>query len=73
MKCINQSGEKTIHFDEGETIRIEDSHKFTNELTKTLLTNANFQIEHIWSDEHKWINIILARIPYISLWKNLDD
>ncbi len=42
-----------IHFNKGETIHMEDSHK---EQIKTLLNNADFQ------DEHQWINIILARI-----------
>jgi dimethylhistidine N-methyltransferase len=63
VKCIDQSGEKTIYFNKGETIHMEDSHKFTNEQIKTLLIDANFQIEYTWSDEHKWINIILVRIP----------
>ncbi len=58
LQCIDQSVEKTLHFTQGETIHIEDSYKFTDEQIKTLLTNANFQIEHIWSDEHQWINII---------------
>jgi len=51
-----------IHFNKGETIHMEDSQKFTNEQIKTLLNNADFQISHVWNDEHQWINIILARI-----------
>jgi L-histidine Nalpha-methyltransferase len=63
VKCIDQYGENTIEFDEGETIHMEDSHKFTHGYVKTLLINAGFQFEHAWNDEHAWIAIILARIP----------
>ncbi|CAF1387841.1 unnamed protein product [Adineta steineri] len=62
VKCINQSEEHIIYFNQGETIHIEDSQKFTNEQITMLLNNAAFQIEHIWSDEHKWVNIIIARV-----------
>ena len=61
VKCIDQSGEKTLHFDKGETIIMIDSYKFSMEEISMLLNNAGFILEHIWNDEHKWINIILAR------------
>ena len=62
VKCIDRSDENILYFNQDETVHMEDSHKFTFEQIKTLLTNAEFQLEHIWSDEHQWINIILARI-----------
>lgn len=61
VKCIDQSEEKTLHFDKGEMINMIDSHKFSIEEITMLLNNAGFIIEHIWNDEHKWINIIFAR------------
>jgi dimethylhistidine N-methyltransferase len=66
VKLIDQYKEEIIHFDKGETIHMEDSYKFTDEQINILLTNAGFQIEYIWNDEHKWINIILARISPTS-------
>ena len=64
VKCIDQSGEKVIHFDKDEMINMIDSHKFSSEEINMLLNNVGFIIEHIWNDDHKWINIILARKPH---------
>ncbi|CAF1255512.1 unnamed protein product [Adineta steineri] len=61
VKCIDQSGEKTVHLDKDDMINMIDSHKFSIEEITMLLNNAGFIIEYIWNDEHKWINIILAR------------
>lgn len=65
VMCIDQYGENAIEFVKGETIHMEDSHKFTDEHVTTLLTNAGFQFEHMWHDENAWITIILARIPIL--------
>ncbi|CAF3435990.1 unnamed protein product [Rotaria socialis] len=61
VKCIDQFGEKTLHFDKGETINMIDSYKFSIEDINMLLNITGFIIEHIWNDEHKWITVILAR------------
>ena len=63
VKCTGPFGEKTIEFYEGETIHMEDSHKFTKERVTTLLIDAGFQLERVWHDENTWITIILARVP----------
>jgi len=72
IKVINQYREKILHFNQGETIHIEDSYKFTHEKIKTLLINTGFQIEDMWNDQHKWIYIILARISPLSFQKNVN-
>ena len=61
VKCIDQFGEKTLHFDKGETINMIDSYKFSIEEISMLLNVSGFNIEHTWNDEQKWISVLLAR------------
>ena len=61
VKCIDEFGERTIHFDKGETINMIDSYKFSINEISMLLNTTGFTIEHTWHDEQKWINVILAR------------
>ena len=63
VKGVHHGEEVTIDFDVEETIHIENSYKFNEEQLRMLLANADFEIEHIWHDEQKWVTIILARIP----------
>lgn len=61
VKCIDQVGEKTLYFDKGETINMIDSYKFNIDEISMLLNSNGFTIEHVWNDDQKWINVILAR------------
>ncbi|CAF3947836.1 unnamed protein product [Rotaria magnacalcarata] len=42
VKCIDRFGEKTLHFDKGETINMIDSYKFSIEDINMLLNIAGF-------------------------------
>jgi len=50
---------KTVHFEKGETIHVENSHKFTNEQINKLASESGFEIENIWADDKNWFSIVL--------------
>ena len=50
-----------LHFTTGKTIHTENSYKFTHETIRTLLDEAGFEVEHIWTDARGWYSVTLAR------------
>ena len=49
-----------VRFSLGETIHTENSHKFTDQRVKALLTRAGFKLRQQWSDSNKWFTVYLA-------------
>jgi dimethylhistidine N-methyltransferase len=44
----------------GERIQTEYSYKYDIDQFKTLLTQAGFSTEHVWSDDKRWFGVFLA-------------
>ncbi|MGI4854769.1 MAG: L-histidine N(alpha)-methyltransferase [Janthinobacterium lividum] len=51
-----------IHFNAGETIHTENSHKFTEQSIASLLHAAGFVPVQTWHDERKWFAVTLADV-----------
>jgi L-histidine N-alpha-methyltransferase len=51
-----------IHFDEGETIHTENSHKFSESSLRALLEDAGFRAQRTWHDPQRWFAVTLARV-----------
>ena len=50
---------RTFHFDEGERIHTENSHKYTNEAIKGIAGEAGLHIIRQWQDPKDWFNLTL--------------
>ena len=51
-----------LHFVKSETIHTENSYKFTCETIRSLLEDADFDVEQSWTDDRRWYAVTLARI-----------
>ncbi len=51
----------TIHFDRGETIHTENSHKYTLERFATLARSGGFMVERVWTDSGEMFSVQLLR------------
>lgn len=51
-----------VQFEKGERIHTENSHKFTNATIGSLLKDAGFGVEQIWTDDLGWYSVALARV-----------
>lgn len=51
--------DRRFHFDEGEYIHTEDSHKYTPESFAAICSEAGLSIHRVWSDEHCWFTVNL--------------
>ncbi|HLT30251.1 MAG TPA: L-histidine N(alpha)-methyltransferase [Myxococcaceae bacterium] len=56
------AAELTIHFDRGETLHTESSHKYGGEQVQSLLREAGFRLEHPFVDPRGWYAVNLARV-----------
>jgi len=50
-----------VHFDNGERLLTEHSHKFSAAAMQALLTRGRFALEHTWQDGDGWFGVHLAR------------
>lgn len=50
------------HFERGERIHTEDSHKYTRQSFVGLLEQAGFATNRVWTDENNWFAVIHARV-----------
>ncbi|SDR74676.1 dimethylhistidine N-methyltransferase [Halopseudomonas litoralis] len=48
------------HFDAGEYILTEYSHKYTTDDFSALLAEAGFHCQHLWTDPQEWFGVFLA-------------
>jgi dimethylhistidine N-methyltransferase len=48
-------------FRSGETIHTENSYKYRPGQAEALLASAGFNAGHLWTDEHGWFAVLLAR------------
>jgi L-histidine Nalpha-methyltransferase len=48
-QAVSVGGER-FHFDAGETIRTEYSHKYTLEEFETMAARGGFEVSHVWTD-----------------------
>ncbi len=48
-------------FDAGEEIHTENSYKFTPERVRALLADSGFAEQRVWTDEHGWFAVTLAK------------
>lgn len=48
------------HFEAGETILTEYSHKYTTDDFSALLAQAGFSCQHLWTDPQEWFGVFLA-------------
>lgn len=54
-------GQEVRHFEIGEAILTEYSHKYTVEGFVTMLDRAGYGRQHIWTDERGWFGVFLAQ------------
>jgi len=50
------------HFECGERIHTEDSYKYTRQSFVSLLEQAGFATNRVWTDENNWFAVIYARV-----------
>jgi dimethylhistidine N-methyltransferase len=50
-----------VAFNEGERIHTENSHKFTLQMVRSILSEGGFELERTWTDERGWFSVHLAR------------
>ncbi|CAF2067639.1 unnamed protein product [Rotaria magnacalcarata] len=67
VKCIDRFGEKTLHFDKGETINMIDSYKFSIEDINMLLNIAGFISVGKASSRFEYFLLIFVCISVLSL------
>lgn len=51
-------GNNRFHFESGETICTEHSHKYTVEQFAALATPAGLRLRHTWTDLHRWFAVL---------------
>jgi uncharacterized SAM-dependent methyltransferase len=52
-----------FHFDEGETLHTENSHKFTVEGLRTLAVKAGFRPAAVWTDPERLFSVHWLQAP----------
>ena len=50
-------GDARIHFDEGESITTEYSHKYTLDDIETMVAAAGFTVAKVWTDPKQWFGV----------------
>lgn len=50
-----------VDFSMGERIHTENSYKFTREIIRSLIEDAGFRTERMWTDERSWFAVSLCR------------
>jgi len=50
-------GDARIHFDEGESITTEYSHKYTLDDIETMVAAAGFTVAKVWTDPKRWFGV----------------
>jgi len=50
-------GDAQIHFDEGESITTEYSHKYTLDDIETMVAAAGFTVAKVWTDPKRWFGV----------------
>lgn len=53
-------GDSERHFNTGEHILTEYSHKYTTDGFSALLAEAGFHCQHLWTDPQQWFGVFLA-------------
>jgi dimethylhistidine N-methyltransferase len=51
--------DRTFHFDEGERIHTENSHKYTSETIRRIAFEAGLRVMRQWYDPKRWFNLTL--------------
>lgn len=59
--CVDPDGPAEIHFEEGDYIITEYSHKYDIESLSALAKPAGWSIERVWMDEREWFAVVLLR------------
>lgn len=52
--------EEKFHFDSGESLHTENSYKLSTERLKSLLCDAGFPLEIVWTDADHWYGLFLG-------------
>ncbi len=52
---------RSYHFDSGEAIHTEWSHKYTRETFGALASAAGMDMEEMWTDERGWFSLMMLR------------
>jgi len=53
---------RSIHFDAGETIHTENSHKYTLESFAEIAAQAGLRVEQVWTDEREYFSVQYLRV-----------
>jgi len=56
-KQVVRIGDARIHFDEGETITTEYSHKYTLDGFEAMVAAAGFSVAKVWTDPKQWFGV----------------
>ena len=56
-------GDRTVHFDEGESIHTENSYKYSEADLHNIAKESGFAIVEVWTDSRKWFAdaVLVAR------------
>ena len=55
-------GGRTFHFEAGETIHTENSHKFTDAMVADVAANAGLKVTHVWTDGDRLFSVQLLSL-----------
>jgi uncharacterized SAM-dependent methyltransferase len=50
-------GDARIHFDKGESITTEYSHKYTLDDIEAMVAAAGFTVAKVWTDPKRWFGV----------------
>jgi uncharacterized SAM-dependent methyltransferase len=57
----------SVEFAAGERIHTENSYKYTQEMTRSMLRNGGFELEQTWMDRRQWFAVHLARAGKVAI------